>query len=182
MALADRIAVMHRGRIEQLAPPTAVYDTPASAFVATFVGELNVLRGTVLEAGRQPVVDAGAGLHLRAGHVVAPAAAGEEAAVGLRPEHVTARAGHAPDGVEGTVATVMVVGHELQLVARLAGGGQLTARQPRDVDPLLEAVAPGERVRLSWAPAAPMLLGPTGPGAPSSPEVPATAGASHLPD
>jgi len=182
MALADRIAVMHRGRIEQLAAPTAVYDTPASAFVANFVGELNVLNGTVLEDGSQPLVDVGAGLRLRAGRVVEPAPAGRPAAVGLRPEHVTARSGHTPEGVEATVATVMVVGHELQLVARLAGGGQLTARQPRDVDPLLEAVAPGERVRLSWAPSAPMLLGPTGPGTPSSPGVPAAAGASTVPD
>ncbi len=182
MALADRIAVMRRGRIEQLASPTAVYDTPATAFVAGFVGELNVLHGTVLEAGAQPLVDVGAGLHVRAGRVVEPAAAGGAASVGLRPEHVTARSGHTPEGVEATVATVMVVGHELQLVARLAGGGQLTARQPRDVDPLLEAVAPGERVRLSWAPSAPMLLGPAGPGAPPSPGVPAAAGASTVPD
>jgi hypothetical protein len=92
---------------------------------------------------------------------------------------VTARSGHTPEGVEATVATVMVVGHELQLVARLAGGGQLTARQPRDVDPLLEAVAPGERVRLTWAPTAPMLLGPTGPGAPSSPGVPGDGRRHH---
>ena len=182
MALADRIAVMHRGRIEQLAPPTAIYDTPASAFVAGFVGELNVLEGTVLEDGERPLVDVGAGLQLRAGRVVEAAPAGRVAAVGLRPEHVTARAGHTPEGVEATVATVMVVGHELQLVARLAGGGQLTARQPRDVDPLLESVAPGERVRLSWSPSAPMLLGPTGPGASSSPGVPATAGASTVSD
>ena len=178
MALADRIAVMHRGRIEQLASPTAVYDAPASAFVATFVGDLNVLRGTVLEGGAHPLVDVGAGLHLRPGRVVEPAAAGQQATVGLRPEHVTARAGHTPEGVEAAVATVMVVGHELQLVARLPGGGQLTARQPRDVDPLLESVAPGERVRLSWAPAAPMLLGPAGPGVSSSSGVPAAAGAS----
>ena len=182
MALADRIAVMHRGKIEQLAPPTAIYDTPASAFVAGFVGELNVLQGTVLEDGERPLVDVGAGLQVRTGRVVQAAPAGRVAAVGLRPEHVTARAGHTPEGVEATVATVMVVGHELQLVARLAGGGQLTARQPRDVDPLLESVAPGERVRLSWSPSAPMLLGPTGPGAPSSPGVPATAGASTVPD
>jgi spermidine/putrescine transport system ATP-binding protein len=123
MALADRIAVMHRGRIEQLAAPTAVYDAPASAFVAGFVGELNVLEGTVLEGGERPLVDVGAGLQVRAGRVVEQASAGQVAAVGLRPEHVTARSGHTPEGVEATVATVMVVGHELQLVARVAGGG-----------------------------------------------------------
>jgi ABC-type Fe3+/spermidine/putrescine transport system ATPase subunit len=70
MALADRIAVMHRGRIEQLAAPTAVYDAPASAFVAGFVGELNVLEGTVLEGGERPAGRRRRGLQVRAGRVV----------------------------------------------------------------------------------------------------------------
>jgi spermidine/putrescine transport system ATP-binding protein len=177
MALADRIAVMHRGRIEQLAAPTAVYDAPASAFVAGFVGELNVLEGTVLEAASGRWSTSAPGCRC------APAASSSRpppARVARRP---AARArdrplGPHPEGVEATVATVMVVGHELQLVARLPGGGQLTARQPGTSTPLLESVAPGERVRLSWAPAAPMLLGPTGSSSASSPGVPAAAGAS----
>jgi spermidine/putrescine transport system ATP-binding protein len=183
MALADRIAVMHRGKIEQLASPTAVYDAPASAFVAGFVGELNVLDGTLLEASEHPLVDVGGGVHLRAGRVVEQARTGQSVRIGLRPEHVAARAGHTPEGVEATVATVMVVGHELQLVADLPGGGRLMARQPRGVDPLLESVAPGERVRLTWPPTAAMLLGPDGSAAPSSPPgVPAEAGATTVPD
>jgi spermidine/putrescine transport system ATP-binding protein len=44
LAMSDRVAVMHRGRIEQLAPPREIYDNPASRFVADFIGETNFIR------------------------------------------------------------------------------------------------------------------------------------------
>jgi ABC-type thiamine transport system ATPase subunit len=104
MALADRIAVMHRGRIEQLAAPTAVYDSPASAFVAGFVGELNVLEGTVLEAasgpGRRRRRAAGARRPRRRAGLRRPGRRGRPAARArdrpLRP-HARGRGGHGRD-------------------------------------------------------------------------------------
>ncbi len=45
MALSDRIVLMNQGRIEQIGAPDTVYDRPASAFVASFLGKTNVLRG-----------------------------------------------------------------------------------------------------------------------------------------
>ena len=50
LALADRIAVMHQGRLEQLDTPLAVYSNPATEFVAEFVGTVNRLLGTVVDA------------------------------------------------------------------------------------------------------------------------------------
>src|SRR5262249_49386523 len=47
LILSDRIAVMNRGRIEQVAPPRALYERPANAFVADFVGESNLMFGQV---------------------------------------------------------------------------------------------------------------------------------------
>ena len=47
MSMSDRIAVMKDGRIEQLDVPLAIYDRPASAFVADFIGDMNFLDGTV---------------------------------------------------------------------------------------------------------------------------------------
>ena len=55
LALSDRIAVMQGGRLLQVAPPQALYDAPASAFVARFVGENNRLPGRV--CGRDPDED-----------------------------------------------------------------------------------------------------------------------------
>jgi ABC-type Fe3+/spermidine/putrescine transport system ATPase subunit len=47
LTLSDRIAVMNRGRIEQVGEPTELYETPATAFVAQFIGESNRLEGTI---------------------------------------------------------------------------------------------------------------------------------------
>ena len=47
MALSDRIVVMNRGKVEQIAPPTEIYVRPATPFVAEFIGQANFLRGTV---------------------------------------------------------------------------------------------------------------------------------------
>ncbi len=49
MSLSDRIAVMNRGRIEQLDPPAKIYEAPRSGFVAAFIGDTNFLEGTVAE-------------------------------------------------------------------------------------------------------------------------------------
>ena len=49
MDLADRVIVLHRGRVEQIGTPEAIYDRPATEFVASFVGSMNVLNGEVHE-------------------------------------------------------------------------------------------------------------------------------------
>ena len=52
--MADRVAVLSQGRLEQFAPPTEVYDTPGYLFVNTFVGTANVLPGTLVDGRWQP--------------------------------------------------------------------------------------------------------------------------------
>jgi ABC-type Fe3+/spermidine/putrescine transport system ATPase subunit len=52
MALSDRIVLMNQGRVEQIGAPDTVYGKPASAFVASFLGKTNVLRGTAMAAAR----------------------------------------------------------------------------------------------------------------------------------
>jgi putative spermidine/putrescine transport system ATP-binding protein len=55
LALADRMAVMDQGRIVQLGTPTEIYERPAHAFVASFIGQANLLRGRVVESDGQAV-------------------------------------------------------------------------------------------------------------------------------
>jgi ABC-type Fe3+/spermidine/putrescine transport system ATPase subunit len=87
LVLADRIVVMNRGRVEQIGPPTAIYETPASRFVAEFIGLCNLLEATVRTVqGGEVVVETRGGLHLRVAG--GPAAPGEQVAVVVRPEHV----------------------------------------------------------------------------------------------
>jgi sulfate transport system ATP-binding protein len=71
MDLADRVVVLHRGRVEQIGTPEEIYDRPATEFVASFVGSINVLRGQV-KAGRAALGEL---------HVEAPPGTGEGASV-----------------------------------------------------------------------------------------------------
>mgnify|MGYP000376665870 CR=1 FL=1 len=173
MALADRIAVMDAGRIEQLDAPGVVYDRPATAFVAEFIGDLSFVDGTVLTGGEHPEVDCGAGIHLRAGRSLAPSAPGDRVRMGLRPEHV--RAHRTGDGIPATIATTMVMGREVRVVCALPTGEQMVVLQGRGVDPELEHARSGDRVHVGWADDAPMLLGPA-PNRPApTPVAPAPA-------
>jgi putrescine transport system ATP-binding protein len=93
MGMADRIAVMHAGRIAQLGTPVALYRRPTSRLVAEFVGAVNLLAGRVVRAGPQGcVVESGmAGCLLHAPPT--EVAAGQAVWVALRPEDVVLRRG-----------------------------------------------------------------------------------------
>src|SRR3954447_18804271 len=82
MAMADRIAVMNEGRVEQLAIPGALYDEPATPFVAGFIGDMSVLAGTL--AGDE--VRLGSGGRVPLGRRLAEVPNGTAVRVGLRPE------------------------------------------------------------------------------------------------
>ncbi|MEO8835391.1 MAG: TOBE domain-containing protein, partial [Caldimonas sp.] len=87
MTMATRIAVMSEGRFLQVGAPAEIYDTPASRFVADFIGNVNLMDGTVVESGADHVVvDCGDVRH-RIGHAGA-AARGEQVTVALRPEKI----------------------------------------------------------------------------------------------
>jgi len=156
MALADRVAVMDAGRIEQLGVPSHVYDAPDTAFVADFIGELSCLEGTVVAAGPTPVVDCGGGVVIRVGRSLTDAHIGARVRVGLRPEQVLART--SGDGIQASVVTRMIMGRELQILATLPNGADIIVRQGRGVDPALDACGNGDVISLSWTDRAPMLL------------------------
>ena len=90
MTLSDRIVVMNRGKIEQVAPPREIYQRPASAFVADFIGRSNFLRGTVAaqESGALLVEVMGRRLRVPASATAAPLRPGDEARLLIRPEAV----------------------------------------------------------------------------------------------
>jgi spermidine/putrescine ABC transporter ATP-binding subunit len=157
MAMADRIAVMHAGRIDQLAAPSEVYDRPATPFVADFIGDMNHLEGTLeREDGNLSAVVGGARFGI--GRVVREAQPGERVRIGVRPEEV--RASARGDGAAATVQTAMVLGHHVQVVAALESGEQIVALQRRAGDEEHERFEPGASVRLGWSPSSAMLLGP----------------------
>ena len=97
MSMAGRVAVMHEGRIVQLGTPREVYETPASRFVADFLGAVNLFAGRVAASdGRRLIIDsAEAGASLVVEHR-APLAEGSAVAVAVRPEKIALGAAPPP--------------------------------------------------------------------------------------
>jgi spermidine/putrescine transport system ATP-binding protein len=168
MAMADRIAVMEAGRIDQLAAPSEIYDRPATPFVADFIGDMNHLEGTLERDADQLVASVG-GARFGIGRVVREAAVGERVRLGLRPEEVHANT--RGEGAPATCQTAMVLGHNLQIVAVLQTGEEIVARQRRAGEEGLGGISPGDKVWLGWSPAAALLLGPAN-GASATPGLP----------
>lgn len=155
MTISDRIAVMNQGRIEQLGPPEAVYDRPATAFVAEFLGASNLLEGTY--GGAQ---DGWGLVSLAGGETVripvdTRRRRGEHLRVGVRPEKIDICApGLAPEPganhVAGTLTSAVFVGVSYQYFFETSGGRQLCAFERNGGKGAVARM--GDTVRLAWRP------------------------------
>jgi iron(III) transport system ATP-binding protein len=125
LALSDRIAVMRDGRIAQIGTPHQIYLQPDNAFVATFVGRSNLLRGRLLGRDMQ---DAGVRIATDLGTVLCKslnsAAASPPGAALIRPEHVVLTAIDSSDGSEinrfrGRVSQVAFLGETTECVVQI---------------------------------------------------------------
>jgi multiple sugar transport system ATP-binding protein len=157
MTMADRVAIMERGRLQQVGPPQAVYDRPVNLFVARFVGSppMNILSG-VLEPARRAVAVAGATLPASAALCQRFSARTTVAVeVGIRPEHVRlSDPSSAGRGFAATVTLVEALGHEQLVHASTASGTPVVARVPvLGGGMAAPAVAPGTPVHLGVDPA-----------------------------
>jgi putative spermidine/putrescine transport system ATP-binding protein len=142
LGMADRVAVLSHGKLEQFALPSQVYDLPATFFVNQFVGTANILPGTLAGIeGDEARVDLAAGVRLAAR---APKGLANGAAVVacIRPENL--RLCGAGEGVEGTVELGMPLGPTIVHEIRTAQGQRLKLAEPRS--PGTEPRAAGERV------------------------------------
>ncbi|GAA3776942.1 ABC transporter ATP-binding protein [Streptomyces chiangmaiensis] len=134
LTMSDRIAVFNQGRIEQVGAPAEIYERPATAFVASFVGTSNLLQGEAAER-----VTGTAGTYSIRPEKIRVL---KESAIADEPEHSTAT---------GTVAEVVYVGDVTRFLVDLDAGGRLTALQ-QNLETSSEDVAAyrGARVRLQW--------------------------------
>jgi len=156
MTMADTVAVMNHGRIEQLGAPADLYEHPRTAFVANFLGQSNLVPGTVVEAldgGRTLGVDvAGTRVRVPADRSIA---AGPRVLVGVRPEKIRLLPGDGPgvpDGDNvlgpGTVVDTSFAGVSTQYQVEVGGVGTFGVFA-QNVGGAVHA--PGTRVRLAWA-------------------------------
>jgi putative spermidine/putrescine transport system ATP-binding protein len=160
MSMSDRIAVMSGGRIEQLDRPLVIYDRPASAFVAGFIGDMNFLEGEVVEADGDRWSAAIGPLLIRG---LGEARRGAAVRIGVRPENVVIEPGSMSAGeanrAGATLVAAMILGDQVQLIAELPGGRQIVAREQRAAaGAVVEQLSPGDAVVVRWSPEAAMLL------------------------
>ena len=128
LAISDRVGVMSNGRLEQLATPTEIYRAPASAFVARFVGSMNVLRATKVADGRIDV----AGVSFA---VATPQFAdGAALDVLVRPEDVSLATTGAVGALPGTVTGQVFAGATTVVRVRVDGIDSLISVSVRGVD------------------------------------------------
>jgi putative spermidine/putrescine transport system ATP-binding protein len=154
LSLSDRIVVMSDGRIEQIGTPFEVYNFPTTAFVASFVGTLNVLPAAVIDpgAGRLGV----GGQEIRISRPIA-ARAGGTVSLALRPEMVAL--GEGPAGanvIRGTVVDVSFLGSIVRMRIKVADDVVITLdvfNEPTLVLPQLE-----EAITISFPAEGPLIL------------------------
>ena len=157
LTMSDRIAVMNHGVVEQVSDPETVYESPATTFVAGFIGVSNLMPGEVISAN-----GAGAELRLDAGPTVRTpqsggATPGERAHAVVRPEKLvlTPAGDAAPDGrpsVEGQVESSLYLGTATQMVVKLGDGTRMTVLVPNaDAEARRDLPVAGDGARLSWS-------------------------------
>jgi multiple sugar transport system ATP-binding protein len=146
MTLSTRIAIFDQGSLQQVAPPAEIYDRPANAFVANFVGdrEINFLDGRIESRDGRPVFAfPGGAIALANSATGLPGP--PEARLGVRAEAVTP----GDVGLRGEIVLGELAGPDLFLTVRLAGGAEVVAR----ADPRQFRALEGAPIALGFDPA-----------------------------
>lgn len=150
LAMSDRIAVMHRGVVEQIGSPTEIYNRPKTSFVAGFIGKTNLLdcrRGNAQEllvgdltmSTQKSLVHGTATVSLRHECVLLG-----DAAIGQ------------PNFYHGAVEDVVFFGHEKEVSLRIAG--QTIVSRISGVGPTDRGPRPGDSIPVGWSLTAPVIL------------------------
>ncbi|MEU2544931.1 ABC transporter ATP-binding protein [Streptomyces roseolus] len=159
MTMADQVAVMNGGRVEQLGAPADLYENPRTTFVANFLGTSNLIEAEVVETGSDVVVTAGGGkLTVPGDRCTDAVRQGGKLLVGVRPEKISLThaddAGSIADGrnrVTGRIVDSSFIGVSTQYVVNSPAGAELQVyEQNIERDARLR---PGAEVVLHWNPA-----------------------------
>src|SRR6185369_13515188 len=144
LSMADRVAVLNQGRLEQYAPPTEVYDKPSSLFVNTFVGTANTLPGKLVALNGQATVVLDIGSEIKTRAPTVPLAVGDRVTVCMRPEHL--RLADEGEGLAGIVEMGLPLGASIVHEVRTADGRAIKVTEPRAAG--ARPRAPGSAVRV----------------------------------
>jgi ABC-type Fe3+/spermidine/putrescine transport system ATPase subunit len=149
LTLGDRIAVMHEGRLEQVGTPLEIYHRPASRFVASFIGDMNFLRGDVV---RVDFATDASEVHLAIGgelqRVCGRFDTGASVVACIRPERVRLQAGHAGGGRDGVVTYAGFSGDSVRYLVGMPDGTEVLSREP--IDGTEPRFTVGQHVEVTW--------------------------------
>lgn len=156
MTMADTIAVMNAGRIEQLGDPASIYELPKTVFVANFLGQSNLFAGTRMSSDSNMIEVMANGIKFLV-PVQRNSATGDEIIVGIRPEKMTVL--DLPDRVkipvghnilEGTVIDVSYAGVSTQYLIKLPWSQNVTVFEQNVI--VGDRSSVGDPVLIHWAP------------------------------
>jgi ABC-type Fe3+/spermidine/putrescine transport system ATPase subunit len=157
--MADRLVIMRDGRFEQIGTPAEVYDHPANAWVALFVGSGNTIRGRVTSAGRPAALTSDLGV-LSAGFLADGLAAGDRAVAVIRPEatifvpRTPSDTANAANRIAAEITDSVAIGPSLRLRAATPGGAEFESVARRSPDTAAAQLAPGDPVFVTFDAAA----------------------------
>lgn len=161
LTMSDRIAVFNDGRIQQLAPPSDLYERPDNSFVAQFIGENNRLEGTVEEIkGGRALVRLNTGELIDATPVNV-SSTGQKTLVSIRPERVEFKPDLLPPDahmIEAEVIEVIYMGDLFRTVLKVAGHDDFVIKSRNTLGQ--RVLTPGEKIQIGWAPADARALDP----------------------
>jgi putrescine transport system ATP-binding protein len=160
MTLADRIGVMDRGQLVQVATPAEIYEQPNSRWVADFIGDVNLIEGRVVNTGAQMEIATASGERLRLERA-ANCKTGEIVWVAVRPEKLTLSTsppGEAQNSFAGEVTDIGYLGDVSVYKVRLNSGALMKAAVVNRHRLAARQVGWNERVFLSFEPDAGVVL------------------------
>jgi spermidine/putrescine ABC transporter ATP-binding subunit len=147
LTMSDRIVLMNDGAIVQQGSPRTIYDHPSDAFASDFLGEANLLEGTLTTLAADHAIVAIAGMTVETPPLAGAATPGDQVLLSLRPERIALDDETARNRVDGAVQRLVFLGHTVRVLVEIAGGALLTVQVPRrDGDQLAE----GQRVTVGW--------------------------------
>jgi putative spermidine/putrescine transport system ATP-binding protein len=153
LTMSDRIAVFNDGRIQQLAPPSDLYERPDNSFVAQFIGENNKLPGTIEElSGDKALVKLATGELIDATPVNVREK-GQKTMVSIRPERVEFKPEMMPPGahtISADVLEVIYMGDILRARLRVAGSDDFVMKMRNTLGQT--KLTPGQKIKVGWHP------------------------------
>jgi putrescine transport system ATP-binding protein len=155
MTMADRIAIMDKGKVVQVATPAEVYEAPASRFIADFVGTVNMFEGKVTSRdGPSATIDGGNGLSIRTDNG-GDATAGSTVWYAVRPEKIKVSSKKPEDqslnAAEGEIWDIAYLGDMTVYQVKLESGRYIRVTKTNQLRGDPDAISWDETVWASWA-------------------------------